>query len=188
MRNSDDFILFEHPSSDDASLHVEDNLIKFDLSSNRMDSSSEGISNFKEESYSLRIESLSEIFQGDAYLKSRSSLEVISDGKPYEIDFSYSNPTGLSTNPDLFSSAQYFLYLPSSHKFELQLNAHLSSFESDKGSLLADAVKSDDAALDSRRVYDPEFMNFKIAFKLLELDSDVKTRDIRWAEEFTHDE
>ena len=97
MRNSDDFVLFEHPSSDDASLHVEDNLIKFDLSSNRMDSSSsEGISNFKEESYSLRIESLSEIFQGDAYLKSKSSLEVISDGKPYEIDFSYSNPTGLS--------------------------------------------------------------------------------------------
>jgi hypothetical protein len=37
-------------------------------------------------------------------------------------------------------------------------------------------------------VYDPEFMNFKVAFKRIELDSDVKTSDVKWAEEFTHDE
>jgi hypothetical protein len=54
--------------------------------------------------------------------------------------------------------------------------------------LLADSVKSDNPELDSRRVYDPNFINFKVSFKRLELDSDVKTNDIRWAEEFTHDE
>jgi len=63
----------------------------------------------------------------------------------------------------------------------------LKSFASDRGSLKSN-VKSDDQNLDSRRVYDPEFMNFKVAFKRIELDSDVKTDDVKWAEEFTHDE
>lgn len=77
--------------------------------------------------------------------------------------------------------------MPTSHKFDLQINAFLKSFQSDRGSLKSN-VKSDDKSLDARRIYDPEFMNFKVAFKRLELDSDVKTSDVKWAEEFTHDE
>ena len=53
---------------------------------------------------------------------------------------------------------------------------------------MTDLVQSDDKYLDNRRVYDPDFLNFKVSFKLLELDSDVKTKDIKWADEFTHDE
>jgi hypothetical protein len=49
---------------------------------------------------------------------------------------------------------------------------------------MEDHVKSDNSKLDGRRVYDPRFINFKLAFKKLELDSDVKTNDVKWAEEF----
>ena len=74
LRNSDEKVLFEYPCPMNSSHHVESNgnLIKFDLSADIMktiNEVSQYASSYKQESYSLRIESQSEIFQGIAYLR-----------------------------------------------------------------------------------------------------------------------
>lgn len=65
LRNSDEKVLFEYPCPENRSHHVENNLIKFDLSSDNMKTINEVshyASSYKQESYSLKIESISEIF------------------------------------------------------------------------------------------------------------------------------
>lgn len=65
LRNSDEKVLFEYPCPENPDHHIENNLIKFDLSSDNMNTInevSEYASSYKQESYSLRIESQSEIF------------------------------------------------------------------------------------------------------------------------------
>jgi hypothetical protein len=85
LRNSDEKVLFEYPCPMDSTHHIESNLIKFDLSSDNMgtiNTVSEYASSYKQDSYSLKIESLSEIFQGIAYLRNHMTLDLIADGQP----------------------------------------------------------------------------------------------------------
>jgi hypothetical protein len=57
----------------------------------------------------LKIVATSEIFEGIAYLRTNKSLNLIIDGHPKEFDYA------------LFArnKPQYFLYLPSTHEFDL---------------------------------------------------------------------
>lgn len=59
------------------------------------------------------------------YLRNRDSLDLITDGKPKTFNYGY----GLNSK----NEPKYFIYLPSTHEFDLQLNAHLKNFASDQG-------------------------------------------------------
>lgn len=47
---------------------------------------------------------------------------------------------------------------------------------------------SDGTETGGQKIFDPRFFNFKISLKKIELMDDVKTSDVKWNEEFTHNE
>ena len=139
------------------------------------------------------MECKSEIFQGAAFLTGKDSLGLMSDGHAHEFYYAFAADAESQENTDnRYSKTQYFMYLPTSHNFDLQINAKLKSFQSDRGDLYKEADDSrifDAAGQGTREIFDPQFFNFKVALKKLALLSrDLKAQDVKWTEEFTHDE
>lgn len=79
------------------------------------------------------------------------------------------------------------MYLPSSHKFDLLLNAQIKSFQSEIASVFdLDQEVSYDSAVNP--LFKKEFFSFKVALKKLERVNDLHGKYTKWTEEFTHDE
>ena len=112
-RNSDNKVLFEHPCPMNATHHVKNNLVKFKVTSESTPELftpviMQGLQ-LTPETLTLKIVATSEIFEGVAYLRTNESLNLITDGHPKEFDFAlYAK-----------NKPQYFLYLPSTHEFDL---------------------------------------------------------------------
>lgn len=112
-------------------------------------------------------------------------MELISDGTPHDFSFAYeakANP--IEIQHDNLIKPQYFLYLPTAHKFDLQLDARLKSFQSGTSNLYGSKVSD---GLETNRL-DDYFFNFKVALKKLELRDNLKGTYVKWSDEFTHDE
>jgi hypothetical protein len=62
-------------------------------------------------------------------LSDENSLKVISDGFPHEFDYTFV-ASELRLNR---KKSSYFLYLPMTHNFDLEINSKLKSFASDAG-------------------------------------------------------
>ena len=116
------------------------------------------------------------------------------DGWPYDMHFSYVEAeykdNGQNTLQEVKIDPMYFIYLPTSHNFDLQINANLEKFQSNLGDLYGEIGNrvSDGTKEGGKKTFDPRFFEFKISLKKIELLDDVKTSDIKWNEEFTHDE
>lgn len=93
------------------------------------------------------------------------------------------------------------MYAPTSHKFELELNAELvkvasdvgtffmSGNSDDRGDVVRDGVSDkSEGAVEGWRGLDRRFFHFKVNLKKIEMNDDVKSTDVSWPEEFLHDE
>lgn len=93
------------------------------------------------------------------------------------------------------------MYAPTSHKFELELNAELLKVASDtgtfftsgdsdnRGDIVRDGVSAaSEGAVEGWRGLDRRFFKFTVNLKKIEMNDDVKSKDISWPEEFIHDE
>ena len=87
------------------------------------------------------------------------------------------------------------MYLPTSHDFDLQINAKLKSFQTDMGGLheeTTDPKAGHAEVLDGegqKTAFDPKFFNFKVGLKKLALlQHNLKGEDVKWTDEFIKDE
>jgi len=67
--------------------------------------------------YALKITAKTKIFEAIAYLKKANSLDLISDGRSKRLGYVYN-----AQQPQRPSKVDYFIYLPTAHNLELQLN------------------------------------------------------------------
>jgi hypothetical protein len=107
----------------DEKMHRNGNLISFDLVKEGVNLNQYEINQVQKETYSIRIECNSQVFNGVAYLHSKSSLKILEDGWPYSVDFTYNE--GNSSSIQVYTTPYYFIFLPPSHNFDLEINANL---------------------------------------------------------------
>jgi len=86
---------------------------------------------------------------------------LISDGSANYFPYNYKKH-----NEDDDSKAKYFIYLPTSHDFDLQINAKLKSFSVDSGTIEKNKWSGGN---EKRPVLDKNFFNFKVSVKKLAL-------------------
>lgn len=111
---------------------------------------------------------------------------MLADGGVHTFDFTFS---GKSKLRDSNSETQYFMYLPSSHKLDLLVNAQLRSFESELGMFEdLDTGFKIETDVKGQSIFPKGFFNFKVSLKKLDLENDLHDDKTKWTEEFTHDE
>lgn len=150
--------------------------------------------------FTLKIRSTSTVFQSQVYVHSNNTLPLLPDGKSVDLSFVYQKE-GNKKWKDNRVDVHYFLYAPSSHKFELELNAELvkvasdmgtffeSSNSDDRGDVVRDGVSdAGEGAVEGWRGLDRRFFHLKVSLKKIEMSNDVKSRDVSWPEEFQRDE
>ena len=109
-------------------------------------------------------------------MRRQDSIDLISDGDAHEFSYGFVQDAESSEGTgDSYSKTQYFIYLPTSHDFDLQINAKLKSFQTDMGSLpqgSTDPKAGNPEVLDGEgqlTAFDPRFFNFKVGLKKLAL-------------------
>ena len=160
-----------------ASHHINGNIISFDLAG-ESSAYSPGTA-FKQEYYTLKVVSDSSSFRGVAYLRARNSLEVLSDGATREFGYAFESKSKDINKP------KYFMYLPSSHKFDLHVFSKMMNFQSDALNLYDTQVTD---GLTKKGGLSSRLFNFKVSLKKLQLRDNLKGTYTTWAEEYTHDE
>ena len=83
----------------------------------------------------------------------------MADGYAHEFFYAFDADAENQENTEnIYSKTQYFTYFPTSHNFDLQVNAKLKSFQSDRGDLYKEADDSrmfDAAGSGTDAVFDP---------------------------------
>ena len=85
------------------------------------------------------------------------------DGWPYDISFSYVESEYKESSKNSLQRVSidpmYFIYLPTSHNFDLQINANLANFQSNLGDLYGMSGKrvSDGTEKGGKKTFDPRF-------------------------------
>jgi len=128
----------------------------------------------------LKIRPTSKVFEAVVYLKKEGSLDIIGDGATKKLDYVYD----MNGAKEFETKVNYFIFLPSSHELELQLNAQLTKMQSDVGtynykgdgiSEVRDGVEADD---DQGSGTNRKFFSFKVGLKKLQLINDLKGKDV----------
>lgn len=173
-----------------ASHHIQENIVKFNLSLELPNTTL-----FDDEPelfpYALKITAKTKIFQANAYLRKAGSLDIISDGRSKHLSFVYQGGDGIVGSTRKQTKASYFLFLPTSHNLELQLNTQLTKYSSDQGTI---HFKDDHSTLQVRNGLgqmwnglDQKFFTFKVGLKKIQLANDLIGKDVSWTDEFVND-
>lgn len=120
-RYTDNKVFFQYPCPMNASHHIYDNIVKFNLSHELPKSKEDQNSTDNEElfPYALKITAKTNVFQAIAYLKRAGSLDLISDGRSKRLSYVYQDGSNPYKRGVKQTKADYFIFLPTSHNLEL---------------------------------------------------------------------
>lgn len=93
-RYTDNKVFFQYPCPMNASHHIYDNIVKFNLS-HELPKSKEADASVSENEelfpYALKITATTSVFEGIAYLKKAGSLDLLSDGRSKRLNYVFND-------------------------------------------------------------------------------------------------